>query len=73
MKSLNQAMVCPHCQTRGKVFTEPKKVKQGLSGGKVVAGILTLGLSTITPGVGLSRKQTFTEASCGNCHSTWLF
>jgi hypothetical protein len=73
MKTLNPQMVCPHCQIKGKVSTERKKVKQGLSGGKVVAGFLTLGLSTITPGIGLSRKQEFTEATCKNCNATWMF
>jgi hypothetical protein len=70
---LNSAMICPHCQTKGYVSTRQTKVKQGLSGGKVVAGFLTLGLSTITPGVGLSRKQNVTEATCGNCKSVWAF
>ena len=73
MKTKNPAMICPHCQTKGQVSTEPKKLKQGLSGGKVVAGLLTLGLTAITPGIGLSRKQTYTQASCGNCRAEWLF
>ena len=66
-------MICPHCQTKGKVQTRPAKIKTGLGGGKVVAGILTLGVSAITPGIGLSNKQKVTEANCRNCQATWTF
>jgi hypothetical protein len=72
-KGNNPAMICPHCQEKGGVSTKAKKLKQGLSGGKVVAALFTGGLSAITPGIGLSRKQAFTEATCGNCGSAWLF
>ena len=69
----NGAMVCPHCQTPGKVATRAETVKAGISGGKAVAAVFTGGLSAITPGVGLSRKQKMTRATCGACRSTWLF
>ena len=71
--NLNAAMVCPHCQTRGKVAIRPETVKAGISGGKAVAAVLTAGLSMLTPGVGLSRKQHMTRATCASCRSTWLF
>ena len=66
-------MVCPHCQVKGKVKTQPTTLKTGLGGGKVVAGIFTLGLSAITPGIGLSNKRRATEARCDNCKATWTF
>ena len=71
--TLNAAMVCPHCTVRGKVFIRQVKRKAGLSGGKVVAGLLTMGVSVITPGIGLSRKENMTEAFCDNCRSVWSF
>lgn len=69
----NGALLCPHCGARGKVQTRPSKRKAGLSGGKVVAGFLTMGVSLITPGVGLSRKEKITEARCAGCGSEWIF
>lgn len=62
-------IVCPHCQTAGKVRSEQVKVKRGVSGGKATAAVLTGGLSTL--GTGLSRKQTVTSMRCGNCRTTW--
>lgn len=64
-------LVCPHCQTRGKVSTQRAKVKQGVSGGKATGAVLTGGLSLLA--TGLSRKQMMTKAKCGNCRSEWLF
>ena len=66
-------MICPHCQMKGKISTRATKIKTGIGGGKVIAGILTLGVSTITPGIGLSNKQKVTEAKCGNCGASWNF
>jgi len=63
------AIVCPHCQTRGQVRTQRKRVKRGVSGGKATGALLTGGLSLL--GTGLSRKETVTEMRCGNCHTTW--
>jgi hypothetical protein len=62
-------MLCPHCQTRGKVNTQTVKVKSGVSGGKATGAVLTGGLSLLA--TGLSRKQQVTQASCGNCGVTW--
>jgi hypothetical protein len=68
---VNEAMVCPHCGTKGRVHTQQTKVKRGLSGGKAVAGIVTGGVSLLA--TGLSRKEWVTEAWCGNCQNTWHF
>lgn len=65
------AMVCPHCQTRGTVTTQPVKVKRGVSGGKLTGALLTGGLSML--GTGLSRKERVTQASCSNCGASWSF
>ena len=67
----NPDLLCPHCQTRGQVRTRRVRRKKGVSGGKVVAAILTLGLSLLF--VGLSRKEKLTQAHCDNCGSTWDF
>jgi hypothetical protein len=71
--TVNKHMVCPHCTVTGKVQTRQVKRKAGISGGKAVAGLLTMGVSLITPGVGLSRKEMVTEARCVNCGSQWAF
>lgn len=67
----NSQMVCPHCQTRGKVRTKPIDKKAGISGGKATAALLTGGLSILA--TGLSRKEALTQAHCDNCDSTWAF
>lgn len=66
-------MICPHCGVKGKVQTRAVKRKAGISGGKAVAGLLTGGISLITPGVGLSRREKGTEARCSNCGAQWSF
>lgn len=62
-------IVCPHCQTAGKVTTKPMKVKRGISGGKATGAILTGGVSMLA--TGLSRKEATTQCRCGNCGMTW--
>lgn len=64
-------MVCPHCQTKGKVRTKAITAKKGVSGGKAAAALITSGLSLVV--VGLSRKENLTQAKCENCDSTWQF
>ena len=64
-------MICPHCQTKGKVRTKEIEKKAGVSGGKATAAILTGGISLLA--TGLSRKEDLTQAHCGNCTSTWTF
>lgn len=68
---VNSAIICPHCQMKGKVRTKQVKRKAGISGGKVMGGLLTGGVSLL--GTGLSRKQKLTQAHCDNCNSTWDF
>ena len=64
-------MVCPHCQTKGHVRTMPVRRKRGISGGKVMGGLLTAGTSLLL--TGLSRKEQVTQAHCDNCGATWDF
>ncbi len=68
---INSAMMCPHCQTKGKIRTKNITQKKGVSGGKAAAAVLTGGVSLLA--VGLSRKEASTQAHCGNCGNTWLF
>jgi len=67
----NQKMVCPHCQVKGKCITTQVKRKKGISGGKVVGGILTGGISLLA--TGLSRKHKLTHVRCTNCGAQWDF
>jgi hypothetical protein len=62
-------LVCPHCQTKGRVRTKQVKVKKGISGGKATGAVLTGGLSMLA--TGLSRKTTATQMTCGSCRVTW--
>jgi DNA-directed RNA polymerase subunit RPC12/RpoP len=64
-------MVCPHCQTRGRVTTQSIWQKKGISGGKATGALLTGGVSMLA--TGLSRKEAATRATCGNCGSRWVF
>lgn len=64
-------MVCPHCQTKGRVSTRHVKAKKGISGGKATGAVLTGGLSILA--TGLSRKEMVTEAQCANCQAGWAF
>ena len=65
----NPAMICPHCQTRGSVYTRGINQKKGVSGGKATAAVLTGGVSLLA--TGLSRKEHLTQAYCKNCKNTW--
>lgn len=64
------AVICPHCQVRGKVTVTQEKVKRGISGAKATGALVTAGLSVL--GTGLSRKETVNRMSCGNCRVTWI-
>jgi hypothetical protein len=67
----NEAMVCPHCQSKGAVRIKRVKQKQGISGGKATAALLTGGASLVA--VGLSKKGEVTQAMCENCQCQWTF
>lgn len=67
----NSELVCPHCQTKGKVRTQKEVRKAGVSGGKATGALLTGGVSLLA--TGLSRKEIGTKAFCGNCKSIWFF
>lgn len=68
---INSAMMCPHCQTKGKVRTKHITQKKGISGSKAAAAVVTGGVSILA--VGLARKEGATQAHCDNCKNTWLF
>lgn len=68
---INPSMVCPHCQTKGRIRTKKITKKTGVSGGKAAAAVVTGGLSVLA--VGLSRKEDSTQAHCDNCNNTWFF
>jgi hypothetical protein len=42
---VSRNMICSHCQTKGTVRTKEVKIKKGISGGKVMGGLLTGGVS----------------------------
>lgn len=67
--NINVQLVCPHCNTRGRVIYRVVDVKQGVSGGKATGAILTAGLSLFA--TGLSRKVKANEFKCKNCNITW--
>jgi hypothetical protein len=64
-------IVCPHCQEKGYVTTSQVIIPSGVSGGKLTAAFLTLGLSLLL--VGLSREEMMTQARCANCGSNWRY
>lgn len=68
---ISPQIICSQCQTRGTVRTKPAEKKVGISGGKATAALLTGGFSMLA--TGLSRKESYTQAHCGNCDSTWSF
>ena len=61
--------VCPYCQTRGSVRTREEMAKQGVSGTKATAAVVTGGLSVLA--TGLSRKGLVTRATCDACGASW--
>jgi hypothetical protein len=67
----NEYMICPHCKTKGQVFTQAVTLKKGIDGGKATGAILTGGISLVA--TGLSRKENQTRANCGKCGSVWHF
>ena len=68
---INSKMVCPHCQTKGKIRTKQVEVKRGISGTKATAAVLTGGVSVLA--TGLSQKDKNTQAHCEECDASWKF
>ena len=68
-RTLNQDMICPHCQRKGQVRVKDLILKKGISGGKAVAAVFTAGISLIATGI--LRKEQQTHAHCGYCNSVW--
>jgi hypothetical protein len=71
LSELNDAYICPHCQTKGCVRTKSITKKMGISGAKATGALFTGGLSLLA--TGLSRKEGMTQAHCCNCNCTWDF
>lgn len=69
--AINEHMICPHCQNKGRVLTKQTLQKKGVSGAKATGAILTGGVSLVA--TGLSRKEASTQAHCVVCNSTWNF
>ena len=68
---VNQAMICPHCQSKGTVRTKRVSQKKGISGAKATGALLTGGFSLLA--TGLSRHEGATEAYCTHCKNQWVF
>lgn len=68
---INAAMVCPHCQTKGRVRTQMVIKEKGISGSKAAAGIFTGGISLVF--TGLSNEVGMTQCHCDSCGNTWEF
>lgn len=69
--ALNDHMICPHCQAKGRILTKAIRQKKGVSGAKATGALLTGGVSLLA--TGLSRKEASTQAHCLTCNSTWHF
>ncbi len=63
-------MICLHCRAKGEVSTKPITRNAGISRPKVAAAVLTAGISI--PVVGLSRRETKTQARCSCCQQAWI-
>jgi hypothetical protein len=70
IKEANTGLLCPHCQIRGKISRKEIKKKKGISASKLIAAPLTGGNSLFV--VGLSRKDTYTQLTCGSCKMVWV-
>ena len=57
---------CRHCNTSGYCTVDTTRVKQGISGGKATAAILTGGFSLLL--TGLAKKNEVQIVSCSHCH-----
>lgn len=68
---LKPKVICPHCQKAGAVYFKSGRATTGLSGGKIVASSLTMGLTAIIPGIGLSGRKLVNISHCENCDMDW--
>ncbi|HEX4495326.1 MAG TPA: hypothetical protein VIE43_06640 [Thermoanaerobaculia bacterium] len=68
---INPALICPHCQTKGRVHARRISVAAGISAEKATAAVLTGGYSVLA--TGLSRTADRTQAACEACSSVWQF
>ena len=68
---INDNLICPHCQFKGKVRVKDVQRKKGISGGKAVGAVITGGVSLLATGI--SRKENLTQARCDACNSQWDF
>ena len=64
------AIVCVHCQSAGHIQVKQAKVKDGVSGGKLTAALLTGGITMLA--TGLSQTKNRTTMFCGKCSMEWL-
>ena len=64
------SVVCVHCQSAGYVQVKQTKVKDGVSGGKLTAALLTGGITMLATGLSQTKKRT--AMFCGKCSMEWL-
>lgn len=62
-------IVCPHCGSKGTVWTRKATQKGGLRPSKFAAGWATMGLSFIYTGV--RKHNTVVKLNCTNCGMKW--
>lgn len=65
----NSKVDCPHCGAQGQVRVTDVKRKQGISGGKTTAALMTGGASMVA--TGLSRKEPAKKLACRSCRMEW--
>lgn len=62
-------LVCPHCQTKGKIKTQRVKRAKRKTATRMLFGAATFGGSLAATGV--SKKATVTACHCRNCGMQW--
>lgn len=62
-------MTCQHCRTSGSISAKPVTVKDGISGGRAAAGVVTGGASVLV--TGLSQRKNQLRYVCGTCGGSW--
>lgn len=65
-----EEVICPYCQERGMVHVREVRKDEGLSGDKMVAGAVTLGVSVLFTGLSVHRKRN--QMTCENCGMEWI-